>query len=88
LSEGITAIKKSFDIDVNADESDPTTTRIKKLIRFVTAVGYNLLPSGKFEEKIYMYRFWSIEKSLGLKMEIWKGVNPDRSLVEADKVIT
>jgi hypothetical protein len=35
-------------------------------LRFATAVGYNALAGGKFEEKVFMYRIWMYEISQNL----------------------
>jgi hypothetical protein len=54
----------------------------------VVAVGYNALAGNQFEEKVYMYRFWSAEVLASFPIDIYKGTSPDKTLLETDKAIT
>jgi hypothetical protein len=57
------------------------------LTKFATAVGYNKLPTGKFEEKVFVYRFWNFEVFQDKPIQLFAGINPDKSLTEVDKVL-
>lgn len=78
LSEGITAISVYIEPDKN---------KLPQLLEFLTAVGYNARSDGLLDEKIYMYRFWTLHGAFSFPPYIYAGQNPTPIQV-ADKALT
>ena len=67
LSEGISALALSFHSDNKYKEQQH---------KFITAVGYDTRSDGQLDEKIYMFRYFTLDLTVGLPVFIYAGKNP------------